>query len=480
DIWAAILYGLTFLGFLGLLFLSFASLSAVQAELNNPSRPEPTTRIVRTANGGTRVVNGTNPGFENPLRTIPAKHIASVVILTILLSLSMTVGYFIMMMKFAGKMIHVSYWAGIGINLAVAALSFISGNRIGGIFLTIVSILFAITYYYIRHKIPFAKQLLKLVTAIAKQYPATITTGLVATVVAAVFEGLWLFTVIVMAIKLHGSAGFIPVVLFLAFVLYWTSQVIGNVVHVTISGLFATVYFMGSAVPGTATTTRKFNVPVQNPTAKSAKRAMTTSFGSICYGSLIIAIVQLIREIVNAVLNNSDDGFMCFLACCMQCILSCFQGLLELFNHYAFTQVAIYGKNYCDAAKSTWTLIKNRGLEAIINDNLVSNVLWIGGFLIAVLCGVFVHVYLTFSPDIKQSNPIAVILGLVIGLSMFGSVVAVVSSGVSTTFVCLAEDPATMQKNAPEVFAKLVETYPDVVNGLQSTAVAPGAQPYYA
>ncbi|RUS12905.1 plasma-membrane choline transporter-domain-containing protein, partial [Endogone sp. FLAS-F59071] len=42
----------------------------------------------------------------------------------------------------------------------------------------------------------------------------------------------------------------------------------------------------------------------------------------------------------------------------------------EYFNYYAYTQVAIYGKDFCTAAKDTWTLIKDRGIEAIINDNL--------------------------------------------------------------------------------------------------------------
>jgi hypothetical protein len=81
---------------------------------------------------------------------------------------------------------------------------------------------------------------------------------------------------------------------------------------------------------------------------------------------------------------------------------------------YAFAQVAIYGKKYCDAAKDTWELIKTSGMgkqtnyftfpppsphplsiflstliliysfifsAAIINDNLISGVLTMGAIL---------------------------------------------------------------------------------------------------
>jgi hypothetical protein len=51
------------------------------------------------------------------------------------------------------------------------------------------------------------------------------------------------------------------------------------------------------------------------------------------------------------------------------------EALLEYFNHYAFTQVAIYGKDFCTAAKDTWNLVKQRGMDAVINDNLIGNVL---------------------------------------------------------------------------------------------------------
>jgi len=63
---------------------------------------------------------------------------------------------------------------------------------------------------------------------------------------------------------------------------------------------------------------------------------------------------------------------------------ACLQGIAEYINKYAFCQVAIYGKAYIPAAKDTWTILKDRGIEQLINDNLIGNVFSMG----AILCGV--------------------------------------------------------------------------------------------
>ena len=89
---------------------------------------------------------------------------------------------------------------------------------------------------------------------------------------------------------------------------------------------------------------------------------MTTSFGSICFGSLLVAIVQAIRQIVEAARRNDDLGP--FIACCIDCILGCIEGLLEYFNKWAFVYVGLYGYGYYEARKNDMAL-------AIIADDLV-------------------------------------------------------------------------------------------------------------
>lgn len=39
---------------------------------------------------------------------------------------------------------------------------------------------------------------------------------------------------------------------------------------------------------------------------------------------------------------------------------------------YAYIEIALYGKPYIQAARDTWRLFKDRGIDAIVNDSLVS------------------------------------------------------------------------------------------------------------
>jgi Plasma-membrane choline transporter len=56
---------------------------------------------------------------------------------------------------------------------------------------------------------------------------------------------------------------------------------------------------------------------------------MTTSFGSICFGSLLVAIIQALRTIAQEAQNNGDAQIF---ACIAQCILGCLASIIEYFN----------------------------------------------------------------------------------------------------------------------------------------------------
>lgn len=112
--------------------------------------------------------------------------------------------------------------------------------------------------------------------------------------------------------------------------------------------------------------------------------ALTTSFGSICFGSLIVAIIQALRALANEARNNGDAGA---LACVAECLLGCLQGIAEYFNKWAFVYVGLYGYSYLEAGKNVITLFKNRGWDAIIADDLIGNVLLLVSIIVGGLTG---------------------------------------------------------------------------------------------
>jgi hypothetical protein len=98
---------------------------------------------------------------------------------------------------------------------------------------------------------------------------------------------------------------------------HWTCQVIKNVVHVTVAGAVGTWWF----VPSEGTSFCSHGV------RDSFVRSITTSFGSICLGSLLVAIVEALRSMVRSMRENGEGGI---LLCLAECLLSCLQDMMEV------------------------------------------------------------------------------------------------------------------------------------------------------
>ncbi|KAF9027787.1 putative choline transporter, neither null mutation nor overexpression affects choline transport [Haplosporangium bisporale] len=183
-----------------------------------------------------------------------------------------------------------------------------------------------------------------------------------------------------------------------------------------------------------------------------------------------IPFATTLRTIAN-MFRGDSDGIMAFVACLIDCLLACIQGIAEFINKYAFCEVAIYGKPFIPAAKDTWRIIQDRGIELIINDNLIGTVWSMGALLGSVLTGAACYVYLRFGdPAYFNANTefvwVLVVLAFLLSMQMIFTVGTVIDSGVATTFVALAEDPAALARTKPELFRKIQETYPEVVQGV--------------
>jgi hypothetical protein len=116
-------------------------------------------------------------------------------------------------------------------------------------------------------------------------------------------------------------------------------------------------------------------------------RSLTYSFGSICLGSLLQAIIATLRVIIEDArkgreTHNGRSG-CCFCCCCgggiCFCILECLARILddvmEYFNQWAYVFVGIYGYSYLDSGRKVMELFRAKGWTTIITDSLVHYVL---------------------------------------------------------------------------------------------------------
>ncbi|KAG0244121.1 plasma-membrane choline transporter-domain-containing protein [Mortierella sp. GBAus27b] len=385
------------------------------------------------------------------------------VLISILTGLVVAVAYFMLTQAFPRQVIKVTFVLSIIANLAVAVYFFVRRQWMPAIFGLVFGLLYASMWFFWKSRIPFATEMLRTVTSISKQYPATFVMAFLGLFVQTAYSVYFICVITgcyemyydTTARKTPGKLKCLIVFCFFSF--YWTSQVIKNIVHVTISGVYACYYFLMGSPQGIS----------KSPTWESFKRACTTSIGSICFGSLIIAVVQTLRALAQMLRGDGDNGLLAFLACLIDCILGCLQGLLEYVNKYAYCQVAIYGKPYIAAARDTWTILTDRGIVQIINDNLIGNVWAMGAIMSGALSALASYLYLWFhNPSFNANNDftyVIVTMAFVMGLQMVFTVGTVIDSGVSTTFVCLAEDPAALARTKPELFERIRATWPAVV-----------------
>lgn len=144
--------------------------------------------------------------------------------------------------------------------------------------------------------------------------------------------------------------------------------------------------------------------------------------------------------------------------------------LVEWFNRYAYINIALYGNAYIKAAKETWRLMADRGIDALVNDSLVNIVFTCGAFVIGLLTSLFAFVYEKLTnPQYLQNDSgyfsIILLVSFGLGLNIAMAVGSgSIASGVSTFFVALAEDPQVMAQRDPELFDMIRAKYPHVIN----------------
>ena len=97
-----------------------------------------------------------------------------------------------------------------------------------------------------------------------------------------------------------------------------------------------------------------------NIVLKAIKRSLTTSFGSICFGSLLVAILRLLQVIVHFITEkmkrlqtniNSTRRLTLFVLSCLSSLLKVLDKSVSYFNRYAFTYVGIYGLDFMSASR---------------------------------------------------------------------------------------------------------------------------------
>jgi hypothetical protein len=252
--------------------------------------------------------------------------------------------------------------------------------------------------------------------------------------------------------------------------LYWVLATIPNILHTTVAGVVGSWWD---------------NTP-HNSMSRSLRRSVTTLFGSISLGSLLVAILETLESILRNAKHKkrerqrqeadqrrhdrryprhqyreNDNVILDFL-------LSWIRRLTEYFNAWAFCFVGIYGEDFLSAGKDVTRLFRERGMTSIVSDRFVFRVIAFCRIGISLLSSLLVYAYATFlnmNTFNEETGYWSMVTGCLLGLFVSSSSVFVIECAVRAVIVCFAEKPATLQHHHPDLSQELkqgwAQAYPD-------------------
>jgi len=123
----------------------------------------------------------------------------------------------------------------------------------------------------------------------------------------------------------------------------------------------------------------------------SIYRLVRYHLGSIAFGSLILAIVQMIRLVLAYMeaqakkMAGKEGKVIKYTLACLQCYLACFERFIKFLNKNAYIQIALTGKNFCSSAKAAFFLILRNPLRFSIVGGIGSIFVLFGKVFIAAM-----------------------------------------------------------------------------------------------
>jgi hypothetical protein len=117
-------------------------------------------------------------------------------------------------------------------------------------------------------------------------------------------------------------------------------------------------------------------------------------------------------------------------------------------------------------------MIKDRGIDALINECLIGPVLGMGATFVGYACALLAYVYMVFTAPAYNTTggftPVVVAFAFLIGLQICNIFTTPISSGVDTIFVAAAWDPEVMIRDHPDLYHRMVQVYPHVQQAIHA------------
>eukprot|EP00735_Rhodelphis_limneticus_P006592 TRINITY_DN19014_c0_g1::TRINITY_DN19014_c0_g1_i1::g.21582::m.21582 TRINITY_DN19014_c0_g1::TRINITY_DN19014_c0_g1_i1::g.21582 ORF type:complete len:482 (-),score=111.17,sp/Q869R1/CTLHB_DICDI/27.49/1e-45,Choline_transpo/PF04515.7/2.2e+03,Choline_transpo/PF04515.7/1.8e-68 TRINITY_DN19014_c0_g1_i1:453-1898(-) len=368
------------------------------------------------------------------------------------ISIGFAILFLLVVKNFIAQIIRISLYGSILLSAICSVVCFMYNAIAPGICLAILAFSALIYYISVRNQINFAATTVSASVEAIEAFPVSIFYAFCTTILMIGWICLFVFMAIVI---LKGTNEYVAMCVFLTFSFYWAAGVIRNILHVTVCGIVGQWYFLGKNAPS-------------NAARSSLGHALTTSFGSICAGSLLVALVKAIRFLINYIREKlgEDEERNCLakMCCCLvSCCMGCVEWVLELVNDLAYVQCAIYGTSFFTASSDTFKLLKSRGYAMLASNTIVDGVLTLGCCLGAIPSTIIgaLWAYSEYDGEDHDAGKITFVTAACFctGYVVVAQVLQLVNSGADTILMCVIEDPNALQVTHSGLYHRLASAW---------------------
>eukprot|EP00540_Astrosyne_radiata_P007540 CAMPEP_0116829928 /NCGR_PEP_ID=MMETSP0418-20121206/4483_1 /TAXON_ID=1158023 /ORGANISM="Astrosyne radiata, Strain 13vi08-1A" /LENGTH=475 /DNA_ID=CAMNT_0004458981 /DNA_START=35 /DNA_END=1462 /DNA_ORIENTATION=- len=251
----------------------------------------------------------------------------------------------------------------------------------------------------------------------------------------------------------HCSSGYTaPVLLVFLLVGVWTQQVLMNMVRVTVAGLVGTWWHS----PEDASSVCSKSI------FTSFARATTTSFGSICFGSLFVGVVQPVGQLFSHDLADngppaSREGES---ATGME---HQWNMVVECFHRWAFIYIGLYGYRFMEAGRRVRSLFcYRRWVSTVMNDRFLVHVFIWMAFVVGAMngfAGILLEKYCSLAVSNETTVWITFLVGFFVGMFLTVVMTSIIASAMDSVLVCFAEAPTPFENNHPALSDEMEKSW---------------------
>ncbi|XP_046969238.1 choline transporter-like 2 isoform X3 [Vanessa cardui] len=244
---------------------------------------------------------------------------------------------------------------------------------------------------------------------------------------------------------------------------FWAMFFISGVADMMLASTFSTWYW----------TFHKRDLPFFTLTS-GIYRTFRYHLGTVAFGALIIAIVRVIRVILEYIdhkVKKFDNPFTRCIMCCCKCFFWCLENFLKFVNKNAYIMCAVHGKNFCRSANDAFSLLMRNIVRVVVLDKVADFIFFLSKLLISIGVGFAVYyllewnyVYEVTKGERLHYNYVPAIILSVATYLICTIFFNVYSMAVDTLFLCFLEDcerndgspekPYFMSKNLMKILGK--------------------------